>query len=112
MYTKITINTFIEKGKGLVESSESTALSGDEIIITLKPENDYELENLTVNGESLKHEVVDNKLKIKCKDKDLDIKLVIYKKENITTIIDVPSPKDDAATDNSEIITNNPATKD
>lgn len=83
IYTNVNISTSVEEGKGTIESSESSAVSGDEVTITLNPESDYELDEITVNGESFKSKVEDNKLKITCKDEDIDVKVKYKLKKQI-----------------------------
>ena len=84
VYEKININAIVEKGEGTVETSKSTALSGEEILITLTPADNYEIEEILINGESVKNKVEDAKIKIKCKNKDINVK-VSYKLKSNTT---------------------------
>ena len=104
IYTSVNISTSVEEGKGTIESSESSAVSGDEVTITLNPESDYELDEITVNGESFKSKVEDNKLKITCKDEDIDVKVKYKLKEKIT---ENPNNQEETKTE-----TNNPPTGD
>ena len=78
VYVKVNINLSVNNGHGSVDTSSNSALSGDMVTITLKPDQGYELDEITVNGKSLKSEVTDNKLQIKCKNEDINV-IVSYK---------------------------------
>lgn len=78
IYKKINIKSSVEKGEGTVQTSESEALSGDEITVTFNSDEKYELESVLVNGGNLIGNVKNNSLKLDCKYDDLDIK-VSYK---------------------------------
>lgn len=82
VYVKVNINLSVNNGHGSVDASSNSALSGDMVTITLKPDQGYELDEITVNGKSLKSEVTDNKLQIKCKNEDINV-IVSYKSNEV-----------------------------
>lgn len=60
------------------------------VTITLKPDQGYELDEITVNGKSLKSEVTDNKLQIKCKNEDINV-IVSYKSNEVNNRSEIES---------------------
>lgn len=106
-YIKINITTNVDEGEGTILSSHDTAIEGEEIIITLKPETEYELSKIFVNGIEKTSEVQNNELKIQCNDEDINVK-VSYKlkekaEENLETDIEL---------NDDETSINNPQTGD
>lgn len=70
-YAKIEVSTSVNSGKGTIVSSQDTAISGEEITITVNPEKEYELDKLLINGEDKTTEVKNKQLKLKCYEKDI-----------------------------------------
>lgn len=77
-YEKFDITTSVVGGKGSITSSKDTAIPGETIKITLNPNSEYELAELTVNGTDKTEEVQNNELTVTCGEEDINIK-VSYK---------------------------------
>ena len=120
------VNTNVEDGKGSINISKDTTVSGTEITITLEPEAEYKLEKITVNGIDKTSEAQNNELKIEFSDEDITVK-VSYKlkkevienpKEDIKKEDNKESEQESKLEDNtekdikSEVITKNPKTGD
>lgn len=108
-YVKFDINTSVEEGKGNITSSQNTALSGENITITLNPDSEYELSKLIVNEIDKTNEVQNNELNIKCGDEDINVKVSYKLKEKEEESKDNIEIKDKTEED---VLTSNPATDD
>ncbi len=80
-YFMANVKTTISDG-GKYELSTTEALSGDEIILKLIPEDGYELKSVLVNGKEYLNSVNDNILKFVCGEEDVDIKISYKLKED------------------------------
>lgn len=81
VYIKYDINTLIEKGKGEIISSQKTALTGEKITISIKPNPGYELNKLIVNGIDKTNEVQNSEINLECGEEDINIKVSYELKE-------------------------------
>lgn len=81
VYIKYDINTLIENGKGEIISSQKTALTGEKITISIKPNPGYELNKLTVNGIDKTNEVQNGEINIECGEEDINIRVSYELKE-------------------------------
>ena len=107
-YIKVDINTSVEEGKGSIKSSQDTAISGEEITITLNPESEYEIDKVIVNGADKTNEVQNNELKIICNTKDINVKVRYKLKAKVS---EEPKEQIKVNIENKESI-NNPETGD
>ncbi|MGN1371480.1 MAG: ubiquitin-like domain-containing protein [Candidatus Coprovivens sp.] len=80
-YIIFDINTKVEQGKGEIISSQKTALTGEKITISIKPNPGYELNKLIVNGIDKTNEVQNNEIIIECGEEDINIKASYELKE-------------------------------
>lgn len=91
-YIKNNINIQVVDGKGKVTTTQKTALSGEKITITLKPNSGYEVEKVIVNGIDKTEDVQKNKLNVECGEEEINIQVSYKLKEQST--IDNPQTED------------------
>lgn len=75
IYVKVDANINILEGLGDVTLSKKELLTGDELEISLLPNQDYELSSIFINGINKTNDVVNNKLNIIVGTKDINIEV-------------------------------------
>lgn len=75
IYVKVNANINILEGLGDVTLSKKELLTGDELEISLLPNQDYELSSIFINGINKTNDVVNNKLNIIVGTKDINIEV-------------------------------------
>lgn len=77
-------------GSGTYELSKTNALSGDEVVLKLIPDLGKEITSVLINGQEQKDLIINNELKIRCGEENIEIKIIYNEK---TTINEIENPK-------------------
>lgn len=83
---KVNVTSTVEEGKGEVICSKEYALTNDKVIFTFKPDTNYLIDKVLVNGQDMTDKVITNTLEVECGMQDISVK-VTYKQDKTKDVV-------------------------